>query len=152
MFGAFRRYFSTDLAIDLGTANTLIFARNKGIVLESCRRSCAESMPLAAPIAQPVQTPQGAERTCCTCDRSRWEDRPLIWGGDVQLDTDYYYSPVSDYDGPVPECEGRNGSSTYIAGQTGPEGYPTYYFHENCHKARFAGSVCPADSGYHTPL
>ncbi len=34
MFGAFRRYFSTDLAIDLGTANTLIFARDKGIVLD----------------------------------------------------------------------------------------------------------------------
>ena len=34
MFGAFRRYFSTDLAIDLGTANTLIFARGKGLVLD----------------------------------------------------------------------------------------------------------------------
>lgn len=34
MFGAFRRYFSTDLAIDLGTANTLIYARDKGIVLD----------------------------------------------------------------------------------------------------------------------
>ena len=34
MFGAFRRYFSTDLAIDLGTANTLIYARGKGIVLD----------------------------------------------------------------------------------------------------------------------
>ena len=34
MFEAFRRYFSTDLAIDLGTANTLIFARDKGIVLD----------------------------------------------------------------------------------------------------------------------
>ena len=33
MFGAFRRYFSTDLAIDLGTANTLIYARDKGVVL-----------------------------------------------------------------------------------------------------------------------
>jgi len=33
MFGSFRRYFSTDLAIDLGTANTLIVARDKGIVL-----------------------------------------------------------------------------------------------------------------------
>ena len=32
MFGAFRRYLSTDLAIDLGTANTLIFVRDKGIV------------------------------------------------------------------------------------------------------------------------
>ena len=33
MFGAFRRYFSTDLAIDLGTANTLIYARDTGVVL-----------------------------------------------------------------------------------------------------------------------
>ena len=33
MFGSFRRYFSTDLAIDLGTANTLIVVRDKGIVL-----------------------------------------------------------------------------------------------------------------------
>ena len=29
MFGSFRRYFATDLAIDLGTANTLIVARDK---------------------------------------------------------------------------------------------------------------------------
>jgi len=34
MFASFRRYFSTDLAIDLGTANTLIFVRDKGIVLD----------------------------------------------------------------------------------------------------------------------
>ncbi|MGL4766930.1 MAG: rod shape-determining protein [Formosimonas sp.] len=34
MFNFFRKYFSNDLAIDLGTANTLIFARNKGIVLD----------------------------------------------------------------------------------------------------------------------
>jgi len=34
MFGAFRQYFSTDLAIDLGTANTLIYVRDKGIVLD----------------------------------------------------------------------------------------------------------------------
>src|SRR5574343_1763717 len=34
MFGAFRRYLSTDLAIALGTANTLIFARGKGLVLD----------------------------------------------------------------------------------------------------------------------
>ncbi|MEN9720875.1 MAG: Rod shape-determining protein MreB, partial [Pseudomonadota bacterium] len=34
MFSSFRRYFSTDLAIDLGTANTLIFVRDKGIVLD----------------------------------------------------------------------------------------------------------------------
>jgi len=34
MFSSFRRYFSSDLAIDLGTANTLIFVRDKGIVLD----------------------------------------------------------------------------------------------------------------------
>jgi rod shape-determining protein MreB and related proteins len=34
MFESFRRYFSTDLAIDLGTANTLIYVRGKGIVLD----------------------------------------------------------------------------------------------------------------------
>ena len=30
----FPRYFSSDLAIDLGTANTLIFVRDKGIALD----------------------------------------------------------------------------------------------------------------------
>ncbi|TXH91881.1 MAG: rod shape-determining protein [Pseudomonas sp.] len=34
MYGSLRRYFSTDLAIDLGTANTLIYVRGKGIVLD----------------------------------------------------------------------------------------------------------------------
>src|SRR5437773_948176 len=34
MFSSLRRYFSTDLAIDLGTANTLIYVRGKGIVLD----------------------------------------------------------------------------------------------------------------------
>ncbi|MFN4327405.1 MAG: rod shape-determining protein [Limnobacter sp.] len=34
MFGFLRSYFSNDLAIDLGTANTLIYARTKGIVLD----------------------------------------------------------------------------------------------------------------------
>jgi molecular chaperone DnaK (HSP70) len=34
MFASLRRYFSTDLAIDLGTANTLIYVRDKGIVLD----------------------------------------------------------------------------------------------------------------------
>ena len=33
MFGFLRGFFSQDLAIDLGTANTLIYARGKGIVL-----------------------------------------------------------------------------------------------------------------------
>ncbi|TDR32970.1 rod shape-determining protein [Hydromonas duriensis] len=34
MFNFIRKYFSNDLAIDLGTANTLIFAKNQGIVLD----------------------------------------------------------------------------------------------------------------------
>ncbi|MFN9766252.1 MAG: rod shape-determining protein, partial [Pseudomonadota bacterium] len=32
MFASLRRYVSNDLAIDLGTANTLIYVRGKGIV------------------------------------------------------------------------------------------------------------------------
>ena len=34
MFGILSSYFSSDLAIDLGTANTLIYMRGKGIVLD----------------------------------------------------------------------------------------------------------------------
>ena len=34
MFGFLSKYFSNDLAIDLGTANTLIYARAQGIVLD----------------------------------------------------------------------------------------------------------------------
>ena len=34
MFKFFQSYFSNDLAIDLGTANTLIYVRGKGIVLD----------------------------------------------------------------------------------------------------------------------
>lgn len=34
MFGFLRGYFSSDLAIDLGTANTLIYVRNAGIILD----------------------------------------------------------------------------------------------------------------------
>jgi rod shape-determining protein MreB len=34
MFGFISSYFSNDLAIDLGTANTLIYSRGKGIVLD----------------------------------------------------------------------------------------------------------------------
>ncbi|BCM26104.1 rod shape-determining protein [Methyloradius palustris] len=34
MFGMINSYFSNDLAIDLGTANTLIYARGRGIVLD----------------------------------------------------------------------------------------------------------------------
>ena len=34
MFEYFKGYFSTDLAIDLGTANTLIYVRGRGIVLD----------------------------------------------------------------------------------------------------------------------
>ena len=34
MFGILNNYFSNDLAIDLGTANTLIYVRGKGVVLD----------------------------------------------------------------------------------------------------------------------
>ncbi len=34
MFGFLGKYFSSDLAIDLGTANTLVYMRGKGVVLD----------------------------------------------------------------------------------------------------------------------
>jgi len=34
MLGFLKSYFSNDIAIDLGTANTLIYVRGKGIVLD----------------------------------------------------------------------------------------------------------------------
>ncbi|MGB1799724.1 MAG: rod shape-determining protein, partial [Gammaproteobacteria bacterium] len=34
MFNRLRGFFSNDLSIDLGTANTLIYVRGKGIVLD----------------------------------------------------------------------------------------------------------------------
>ena len=34
MFGFLNGYFANDLAIDLGTANTLIWVRGQGIVLD----------------------------------------------------------------------------------------------------------------------
>ena len=33
MFKKLSRYFSEDIAIDLGTANSLVYVRNKGIVI-----------------------------------------------------------------------------------------------------------------------
>ena len=33
MFGSFMRMLSSDLAIDLGTANTLVYVTGRGIVL-----------------------------------------------------------------------------------------------------------------------
>jgi hypothetical protein len=63
----------------------------------------------------------------------------------------YYYSPVSDYDGPVVECEGKEASSSDIAGGTGPNGYRTYYYYKNCRKAYFRGDACPTGNGYVAP-
>ena len=37
MFSFLRSYFSNDLAIDLGTANTLIYVKGKGIVTTNKR-------------------------------------------------------------------------------------------------------------------
>ena len=46
-------WFSSDLAVDLGTANTLVFAEGRGIVVRepsivASRRSAAESCPRRA--------------------------------------------------------------------------------------------------------
>ena len=49
-FPAFFRFFSDDLAIDLGTANTLVFSRNGGIVVRDHYRlrGAATAMDAAA--------------------------------------------------------------------------------------------------------
>ncbi|MGF6722954.1 actin-like ATPase involved in cell morphogenesis [Paraburkholderia sp. GAS41] len=49
MSGFLSRYLSNDLAIDLGTSNTLIYMRGKGIVLDepsvvSIKASCPEGV------------------------------------------------------------------------------------------------------------
>ena len=124
---------------------------SKGVLMEGCRRSCAASLPAAAPIAQPVVTDKGTTRRCCTCERSTWEDLPLITGGDEQLSSEYYYSPVSDYDGDVSECEGKERTTSEIGGGRGPKGYQTYYYYQNCRKATFNGTTCPTGNGYVAP-
>ena len=49
MFGFLRNYFSNDLAIDLGTANTLIYVRGKGIVLNEPSRCSAACRATSRP-------------------------------------------------------------------------------------------------------
>ena len=44
MFGFLSKYFSNDLAIDLGTANTLIYVRGQGIVLARSTPSTRSSL------------------------------------------------------------------------------------------------------------
>ncbi len=39
MFGRLRGLFSNDLSIDLGTANTLIYVKGRGIILDESRQS-----------------------------------------------------------------------------------------------------------------
>ena len=34
IFDKFQDYFSNDIAIDLGTANTLVYAKGRGIILD----------------------------------------------------------------------------------------------------------------------
>ena len=56
MFEFFKGYFSSDLAIDLGTANTLIYVRGKGIVLTSppSSRSARKAGPNGKKVIQEV--------------------------------------------------------------------------------------------------
>jgi actin-like ATPase involved in cell morphogenesis len=61
MFGFLSKYFSNDLAIDLGTANTLIYVRGRGIVLDEPSvvsrlsvkkpRTCWARPPAALPLS-----------------------------------------------------------------------------------------------------
>ena len=54
MFKRLRGYFSSDLSIDLGTANTLIYVRGKGIVLnEPSVVAMQDERPAAARSSSP---------------------------------------------------------------------------------------------------
>ena len=55
-FPTLLRYFSDDLAIDLGTANTLVFVRGQGIVLDepSVVAIRVHNGPDAASVASPL--------------------------------------------------------------------------------------------------
>ena len=69
MFKQIRGLFSNDLSIDLGTANTLIYVRSKGIVLDepsvvAIRKDGNKISPISivavgllCPIANPVELP-----------------------------------------------------------------------------------------------
>jgi len=48
MLKRLRGYFSSDLSIDLGTANTLIYVRDKGIVLNEPSVVAVQDEPTAA--------------------------------------------------------------------------------------------------------
>ena len=64
-FGSIFRYFTCDLAIDLGTANTLVFERNQGIVVNepsiiATRRGSAEVEAVGAEAREMLgRTPEG---------------------------------------------------------------------------------------------
>ena len=54
MFGSLSSFFSADMAIDLGTANTLVYVKGKGIILNepsvvayTVKDGCAKRWPLA---------------------------------------------------------------------------------------------------------
>ena len=64
MFGFFRNYFSNDLAIDLGTANTLIYMRGKGIVLNE--PSVVAIRQEGGPNGRPRFTPSATPPSRCS--------------------------------------------------------------------------------------
>jgi rod shape-determining protein MreB len=67
MFKRLRGYFSSDLSIDLGTANTLIYVRDKGIVLNE--PSVVAVQDDQAVVARSSSPSAPRPRTC-------WVERP----------------------------------------------------------------------------
>ena len=61
MFGFLRSYFSNDLAIDLGTANTLIYVRGKGIVLNEPSVVAIREEPSRGGMAQRLRPDEATE-------------------------------------------------------------------------------------------
>jgi rod shape-determining protein MreB len=67
MFSFLRSYFSNDLAIDLGTANTLIYVRSPGIVLDE--PSVVAIRPKAARTPRRPSRPSARKPRRCSARR-----------------------------------------------------------------------------------
>jgi hypothetical protein len=68
MFKRLRGYFSSDLSIDLGTANTLIYVRDKGIVLNEPSVVAVQDEPRAAARSSSRSAPR--PRACSAARRA----------------------------------------------------------------------------------
>ena len=126
-----------------GTCMGGVFLQRE-IYRNTCYAACENSRAADAPVATASQ----GSITCCRCNRVSYADR---WIGDEAFSSDYYWSRVSDYPGPVPECEGKNDTTTPSL-LNSYDGYPVYFKYDSCSKVKIKGNACPSDHSYHPVL